>query len=147
MSGTADGRGQLLISRYQIHQTVLHPDAEGADWQLALMRHPWEWLAEFDQRESQEAVHRRCDLLLHSHFHEARLTRVLTPGPKDACIELAAGGLNSGGSEIPAFQWIELQAQPRAVRVRFRLWHRGQWQPDRNQPGAEADGMDTLYIE
>jgi 3',5'-cyclic AMP phosphodiesterase CpdA len=134
-SGDGD-RGRLIIGRWQINQTVDVREAEGPDWRLALLHHPWDYLAEFDLRESRQAVHLHCDLLLRGHLHEGEVALVRPADPKRACLELAAGCLYESSRYPNAFQWVELHAQPRMVRVLFRVWNRGEWQVDRNQPGC-----------
>jgi hypothetical protein len=135
-----DDRGRLLLGRYQVNQTVLHPDAEGADWRLALLHHPWDYLAEFDSHESRRTIHLHRDLVLRGHLHAGEAFRVLPPDPARACLELAAGCVYDGSRHPNAFQWIELQPEPRRVRVLFRAWFKGQWIIDRNQPGC-PDGV------
>lgn len=54
-SGDAD-RGPLIIGRWQLNQTVDVLEAEGADWRLALLHHPWDYFAEFDLRESRRVT-------------------------------------------------------------------------------------------
>jgi predicted MPP superfamily phosphohydrolase len=149
--GDAD-RGRLLLGRYQINQTVLHPDGEGADWRLALLHHPWDYLAEFDTHESRQLIHLHRDLVLRGHLHEGEASFVRPPDPARACLELAAGCVYDGSRHPNAFQWIELWPQalvgaasgrdaalrnaPRRVRVLYRTWIKGAWQIDRNQPGC-----------
>jgi len=137
-------RGRLLLGRYQLNQTVLHPDGEGADWRLALLHHPWDYLAEFDTHEARQAVHLHRDLVLRGHLHEGDASFVRPPDPARACLELAAGALYDGSRHPNAFQWIELWPQtrgaPRRVRVLFRHWNKGAWAVDRNQPGC-PDGI------
>jgi len=58
-----------------------------------------------------------------------------------AGLELAAGCVYDGSDYPNAFQWIELYPVPRRVRVHFRLWVKGKWQWDRNQPGGDAQGV------
>jgi len=129
-------RNRLLLGRYQLHQTVLHPDAEGADWRLALLHHPWDYLAEFDTHEARQTIHLKCDLLLRGHLHEGDASFIRPPDPARACLELAAGCCYDGSRHPNAFQWIELDANPRRVRVLFRHWVKGAWAIDRNQPGC-----------
>ena len=134
-------RGRLLLGRYQVHQTVLHPDGEGADWRLALLHHPWDYLAEFDARTTKEALHLNRDLLLRGHLHAGEAFHVISPDPDRTCLELAAGCVYDGSDYPNAFQWIELYPAPRRVRVHFRLWVKGKWQRDRNQPGGDDQGV------
>jgi formylglycine-generating enzyme required for sulfatase activity len=137
-----DDRGRLLLGRYQVNQTVLHPDAEGADWRLALLHHPWDYLAEFDTHEARRTIHLHRDLVLRGHLHAGEAFRVLPPDPARACLELAAGCIYDGSRHPNAFQWIELQPTPRRVRVLFRAWIEGAWTIDRNQPGCPDGAAD-----
>jgi hypothetical protein len=130
-------RGCLLLGRYQVHQTVLHADADGADWRIALMHHPWDYLAGFDAEQARESIHLHCDLLLYGHRCEPVASRVLPPDARRACLELAAGCAHTATDHPSRFQWIELYPHPRRVRVLFRLWIKGAWQPDHNQPGDD----------
>lgn len=129
-------RSNLLIGRYQINQTVQAPEAVGAAWRLALLHHPWDYLAEWDGHEARAAVHQHCDLLLRGHLHFPQTERILPPEPNRACVELAGGCLYEHGTYPNAFQWIELYPQPRRIQVLYRAWLYGAWTVDRNQPGC-----------
>ena len=140
MSSGDQDRGRLLLGRYQVHQTVLHPDGEDADWRLALLHHPWDYLAEWDLHESRQAVHLHRDLLLRGHLHAGEAALVRPPDPARACLEVAAGCVYDGSRHPNAFQWIELWPQhredPRRVHLLLRAWIKGAWTIDRNQPGC-----------
>lgn len=133
-----EDRNHLLISRYQLNQTVQAPEADGADWRLALLHHPWDYLAEWDGHEIRSAVHLHRDLVLRGHLHHPQTERILPPDPKRACLELAAGCLYEHGQYPNAFQWIELYGQPRKVRVLYRAWRHGVWDEDLTQPGCKT---------
>ncbi len=145
MSSDDQDRGRLLLGRYQIHQTVLHPDADAADWRLALLHHPWDYLAEWDMLESRQAVHLHRDLVLRGHRHASDAADLRPPDPARACVELAAGCVYDGSRHPNAFQWIELWPNPKRVRVLFRAWVKGAWSVDRNQPGC-PDGEATFDL-
>jgi hypothetical protein len=139
-----DDRGRLLLGRRQLNQTVVTRESEGADWRLALLHHPWDYLAEFDTHEARQTIHLHRDLVLRGHLHEGDASYVRPPDPTRACLELAAGCCYDGSRHPNAFQWIELWPQtpaaPRRVRVLFRAWVKGAWAIDRNQPGC-PDGV------
>ncbi len=137
MACGATDRGRLLLGRYQIHQTVLHPDGAGADWRLALLHHPWDYLAEFDTHEARQDIHLHRELLLRGHLHAGEASFIRPPDPARACLELAAGCVYDGSRYPNAFQWIELYPQPRRAEVHYRLWVQGKWQVDGNQPGCK----------
>ena len=132
-----EDRGRLLLGRYQIHQTILHPSADDADWRLALLHHPWDYCAEFDGHEARSTIHQHCDLLLRGHLHSPQTERVVPPDPSRACLELATGCVYENSRYPNAFQWIELYSQPRRVKVLYRAWIQGAWTIDRNQPGCQ----------
>ena len=129
-------RGDLLLSRYQINQTVSQKDAEKADWRIALLHHPWDYLAESDSHESRALIHQHCDLVLRGHLHKTQTERVVPPDPSRACLELAAGCVYENSQYPNAFQWIELWNHPQRVKVLFRAWLHNAWGIDRNQPGC-----------
>lgn len=133
--GNSD-RGRLLLGRWQIHQVVDTRDAEGADWRIALLHHPWDYLSEFDGGEARQAIHLHRDLVLRGHLHEGEASLIRPPDPARACLELAAGCIYESSRYANAFQWIELYREPKRVRVLFRVWNKGAWQVDRNQPGC-----------
>jgi len=137
-----DDRGRLLLGQYQVNQTVLHPDGEDADWRLALLHHPWNYLAEFDSHAVRQRIHLHRDLLLRGHRHEGEASLIPLPNPARDCLELAAGTVYDSSSHPNTFQWIELHAVPRRVRVLFRTWFQGDWQVDRNQPSCPSGVAD-----
>lgn len=131
-----EDRGQLLLSRWQINQTVVTRKAEEANWRIALLHHPWDYLAELDIHESRQTIHLHRDLLLRGHLHQPQSERVVPPDPTRTCLELAAGCVYENSRYPNAYQWIELYPRPRRVKVLFRAWIQGVWAIDRNQPGC-----------
>lgn len=128
---------RLLLGRYQLTQAIETAEADGGHWRIALMHHPWDYLAEFDRHPARALVHQRCDLLLRGHLHFAQSERILPPDPSRSCLELAAGCVYENGYGYPnAFQWIELSPTNKGVRVLYRIWDKNAWSIDRNQPGC-----------
>ncbi len=143
-------RGRLLLGRYQVHETVAHRDGDGADWRIALVHHPWDYLAEPDLHDVRPTVHLHCDLILRGHLHEPDVSRIVPPDPARACLEVAAGCVYEHSRYPNAFQWIELWPatadRPRRIRLLFRAWVKGAWQIDRNQLGC-PDGVADYSLD
>jgi hypothetical protein len=131
-----EDRSRLLLGRYQLTQTVETARAEDAEWRIAVLHHPWEYLAEFDHQAARTAVHQHCDLLLRGHLHQPLSERVVPPDPRRACLELAVGCIYENSQYPNAFQWIELAPGDKRVRVLFRAWLHNAWTVDRNQPNC-----------
>ena len=118
-----------------------------ADWRIALLHHPWEYLAEFDHHQARSAVHQHRDLLLRGHLHQPLSERVCPPDPSRQCLELAAGCVYEHSQYPNAFQWIELSPTGKRVRVLFRAWLHNAWTIDRNQPDCpEGHGDFDLAV-
>lgn len=137
-SGDRD-RGQLLLGRWQIHEMLIAADPETVHWRLALLHHPWDYLAEFDHDEARYLVRLHCDLVLRGHRHKTDPAHTAHPNRNQCCIELAAGCIYETSQYPNAFQWIELSRLPKKhARVQFFLLRDGIWTIDRN---IGADGI------
>jgi predicted MPP superfamily phosphohydrolase len=136
--------GRLLLSRYQLHQ-LLFPDPQPEDpaLRVALLHHPWAYLAELDGGEAEDLIHLQCDLVLRGHLHRPSSERILPPDPNRACLELAAGCVYEDSQYPNAYHWVEVWPGNKA-RVHFRAWQHRQWIPDRNIPGARDGWADFL---
>jgi predicted MPP superfamily phosphohydrolase len=133
-----EDKGRLLLGRVQLHQAL--EGAERADLAIALMHHPWDYLADFDAAEARETIHRRCDVLLRGHLHKGEgATRIR---PDGGSIELAAGASWGGSQHLHGYQMIELEPAREEARVHLRTWDGHDWIPDRNAyRGAAPDGV------
>ena len=138
-----EDQGRLLIGRWQVN-TLL---AEGgdADLHVALVHHPWSFLAEFDSREVDPAMRREMDVVLGGHLHAQESKMMFDPD--NACAELAAGCVYDGSQYPNSFQLVELLPVSRQVRIHYRLWRNGQWIADRNAYQECPDGIVTLSLD
>jgi len=128
--------GRLLVGRYQANAAI--KTGSKADFTVVLVHHPWSCLAEFDAMEIQDSVLLEADVVLRGHLHAQRSTGQYDPD--NACLELAAGAAYGGSDHANAFQLVELLTDSAAVRVHYRIWHRGCWIQDRNAYQAAGDG-------
>lgn len=140
-----EDKGRLVVGRAQLH-AVLEGARVGADLALALVHHPWDYLADFDAAEVREAVHRRTDVLLRGHLHKGEgAARVR---PDGGSLELAAGASWGGSQHLHGYQLVELEPQAGQVRVHLRTWDGHDWIADRNSyRGAAAGGVATFPLD
>jgi predicted phosphodiesterase len=147
MSSGDHDYGRLLLGRYQVNHTAVTDQAEQAAQRIALLHHPWAYLAEFDGNEARKTLHQHCDLVLRGHLHETEAQRILTPDPNRACLELAAGCAYQDSRYPNALQWVELWPAERHARVHFRAWLHGGWNVGDPTPvgiypaGATPEGL------
>lgn len=138
-----DDKGRLLLGRAQLHQTLA--GAERAHLSLALVHHPWDYLADFDAAEAREAIHRRCQVLLRGHLHKGE--GAVRVRPDGGSLELAAGASWGGAQHPHGYQLIALDPSSGAARVHLRTWDGHDWIADRNAyRGAAPDGVASFQL-
>ena len=137
-----EDHGRLLLGLHQVHAAT--EQARGADLSLALMHHPFSFLAEWDSREVLPAIRAPCGVLLRGHLHEADPS--LTVGPHTELLELAAGAVHDTERIPLSWQFVELDPFAGQARVHLFTWQRQRqaWVPDRNR--AEPDGVAVLPL-
>jgi hypothetical protein len=134
--------GHLVISRWQCNQNLAESDA--ADLTIALMHHPWSYLAEHDQHVVEEEIRRRCGVILHGHLHQQKAR--LASDPDRDVLQLAAGASYAGSKWANAYQLIELDPVQGVAKLHFRTWDGHDWIPDRNRYQQAPDGVATLPL-
>jgi predicted MPP superfamily phosphohydrolase len=67
--GGVEDYGKLIVGERQIDQCSSALD--GCDLKIALLHHPFEWLAEFDKRDSRRFLLSNFQMILFGHLHEA----------------------------------------------------------------------------
>ncbi len=142
-SSSDDDKGRLLVGRAQLHRVL--EGWESADLSLALVHHPWDYLADFDAAEVRETIQRRCDVLLRGHLHKTDGASRIRPD--GGALELAAGAAWGGSQHPHAYHLVELEPQACVARVHLRTWDGHAWIADRNAFGGSApDGIAELPL-
>jgi hypothetical protein len=134
MSVDGQDHGKLLLGLYQLNDTVQSAEAEAGDLNIALVHHPWSFLAEFDVGEAEAIVQKHCQLVLRGHLHKQRSAYV--QNTETGCLELAAGSAYVDSQWANAFQWIEIDPEKGHTRIQFHHWHEHAWRLDLSVPGT-----------
>ncbi len=134
--------GRLLLGHWQVNAAL--KTAARADWSVALMHHPWPYLAPFDSQANEAEIHHRCDVVLRGHLHQQQ-ARVIQY-PNENCLELTAGSAYTASEYPNAFQLIEL-FEDRRVRVHFWTWQQVKWIRDRNACPDSPTGTATFSLQ
>lgn len=137
-------QGELLIGRYQ-RNVVLGALAD-APIRVALVHHPYSYLAGFDGEESELELEQQCLVVLRGHLHKERARAVSSPDATS--FQLAAGSAYAGSEYPNAYQLVEIPTEPAdsEVRVHFRVWHNNRWIKDRNAYENATDGVATFHL-
>lgn len=135
-------KGNLLVSRWQVNNLMKR--AEGAEFSVVLVHHPWSYLADFDARAVQQTIQRESDIVLRGHLHEASAYSIMYPD--NDLLELTAGACYSSSDHPNAFQLLEIHPSTRRVRLFRSLWKDGEWILDRNSYRTAPDGATVFYM-
>ncbi|MEI7941393.1 MAG: metallophosphoesterase, partial [Verrucomicrobiota bacterium] len=68
--GEVNDYGFLTLGEPQLHEAL--STIQSADVRLAVLHHPFPWLAEFDRNHIEERLKRDCHFILHGHEHQPR---------------------------------------------------------------------------
>ncbi len=144
MSWQDGEQGNLLLGRTQCQEVFRELAREPADLVLALVHHPWPYIAAWDAAETEEYIREHVGVLLHGHLHQQR-TR-LAGDPDREHLVLAAGASFSSARWANAWQLLELDPFSGSVHVHFRCWDGVRWIPDRNRYKEAPNAVAALGL-
>jgi len=79
--------GLVIVGEPQIYSAL--DEISGADFKIAVLHHPFEWLREFDRNRIEDALRQECNFILRGHQHSPRV-EILRGTPGD-CVIIPAG--------------------------------------------------------
>ncbi|MCP4700716.1 MAG: hypothetical protein GY862_28255 [Gammaproteobacteria bacterium] len=142
--GKINDRGFLAIGEPQIHD-ALHQISD-ADLRIAVLHHPFDWLAEFDRNRVEERIRRECDFILYGHRHVSQVE--ISSGTAGDCVIIPAGTCYDQRTAANprytnAYNFVRLDFETVQTTVCLRRWNDGQnkWLADTD---AHTDGELTF---
>ena len=90
--GEVKDYGYLTLGEPQLHEALAA--IQSADVRLAVLHHPFAWLAEFDRNRIEERLKRECHFILHGHEHQPKFN--LTTELSGECVVIPAGACFEG---------------------------------------------------
>jgi tetratricopeptide (TPR) repeat protein len=80
-------KGFVIVGEPQIHSIL--EEISNANLKIAVLHHPFDWLAEFDCNRIEVRLRQSCDFILRGHQHKPRVE--ITSGTSGDCIIIPAG--------------------------------------------------------
>ena len=123
-TGSAEGgdKRRLLVGA---RQAELAADRLECDLPIAVMHHPLDWLAEFDENDVRDAVERQFTLILSGHSHLTDPALVVSS--RGAAIYSRAGALYESRKYQNSYNVLDIAASAVDVRVRTYFPRRAQF--------------------
>lgn len=72
--GRFNDQGILCIGEPQIYEPL--KQISDADIKIAVLHHPFDWLAPFDQSRVEVHLKRKCNIILHGHGHKPGISKI-----------------------------------------------------------------------
>ncbi len=132
-NGRVNDYGFLTLGEPQLHEALAA--IEGADLRLAVLHHPFTWLAHFDCNRIEERLKRECHFILHGHEHVPNFN--LGHGLSGQCAVIPAGaGWESRTATDPrytnAYNFVRVDFESGRGVIFLRRWsdRRNAWIED-----------------
>ena len=111
-----DKTNKLVIGEPQTLAAL--EEAKEADFRIALLHHPDDWIRGFDQSDSMTRLLTNCNFVLHGHLHEGAVTQLSTP---DSSAMVIAGGACYDSREHPnSYNFVKLDLESNTGTIHFR---------------------------
>lgn len=140
VAGADSDKGSILLGERQVREALAKVNAP--DLVIALMHHPFSYLADFDARDVQGLLNARCDFLLHGHLHALGVVNVASPDSE--VFHLAAGASYQGRSELLNYNILQADLSVGRFQVFIRRYADqggGFWAADTTMYRAAPEGV------
>lgn len=115
-----DKEKKLVIGEAQTRKVLDAALVANAKLKIALMHHPFDWLREFDQKDSAALLLDNSDFILHGHLHQTALTQLGSP---DSNAMIIAGGACYETREYPnSYNFVRLNLESGVGVVHLRRY-------------------------
>jgi predicted phosphodiesterase len=136
-SKSADGKisdkGFVLVGEPQIHDIL--EEISDADIKIAVIHHPFDWLAEFDSNRIEFRLKQSCDFILRGHQHKPMVE--ITGGTSGDCVIVPAGAsydrrMAENPRYVNSYNFVHLDFNTGKGIVFLRRWSdpRNKWVED-----------------
>jgi 3',5'-cyclic AMP phosphodiesterase CpdA len=128
-SASNSDRLRLLLGERQVRAAL--KQAKSADIRIALMHHPFEWLADFDRSDCKPRLLRESDFVLSGHLHDPDLMHLKGPGVEAMII--GAGACYETRKHPNSYNLVQLDLTTGKGTIYFRAYSNregGFWAPD-----------------
>lgn len=118
LSESDSDRNKIAIGERQVREAL--EQARGASTKIALLHHPFNWLREFDEKESGSILMDNCDLILHGHLHEAEVSQRITPD--STTMVIACGACYDAVDRPQVYNFVQLNLATRRGKLILRRY-------------------------
>ena len=116
--GKVDDKWFALVGEPQLHDVLTH--ITDADLRIAVLHHPFEWLAASDRSRVEGRLGRACHFILRGHEHNPQVH--LTSGTLGDCLVIPAGACYDRHVAASAYNLVHLNFETGKGVIYLRQW-------------------------
>jgi len=149
---SVDDARRLVLGEIQVNELLWNKTFSTADLRIALVHHPFDWLAEFDRRLVQSRLQAESHLILRGHEHESAV--ISQTGTGGDCVIIPAGpSYDRREPEVSkcanSYNYVSLNMETGRCTVFLRKYEEGSgWIPDvgrtKTKTGTHGSGVHSL---
>ncbi len=126
--GEIDDKSHLVVGERQILDAL--EEIADADVRIAVLHHPFEWLADFDRNRIESRLKEKCHFILRGHEHISDVQ--MMNGLNGECVIIPAAACYYDRDRINGYNWVNLDLEHGEGMVYMRRWsnRRGAWIED-----------------
>ena len=122
-----DDKGVVVVGEPQIHDPL--EDISEFDIKIAVLHHPFEWLADFESSQIMSRLMKGCDFILRGHQHEPQVAVIRST--LGDCVVIPAGACYDRRTYANAYNFVHLDFKSGKRVVFLRCWNwRDKWRED-----------------
>jgi hypothetical protein len=110
----------LLVGEKQVREALDKSKENRADYSIALLHHPFDWLKDFEVEDTKSLLMRGCNFILQGHLHISGIEMISSPD--GSSIYLAAGALYAGRDYPNAYNIVHFDPVTGAGTVYLRRY-------------------------
>ncbi len=135
--GEIDDNGVTIVGEPQIHDSL--EKISKSDIKIAVMHHPFDWLADLERNQIENSIMRVCNFILRGHQHNPEVSVIhSTCGD---CIVIPAGSCYDRRAYANAYNFVHLNFESSRGIVFLRCWNgKDKWREDVDSyPGGKFE--------
>lgn len=122
-----DDKGVVVVGEPQIHDPL--ESISDSDIKIAVLHHPFDWLADFESNQIMSRLMKKCDFILHGHQHEQRVAAIRSTYGN--CIVIPVGACYDRRIYTNSYNFVHLDFESEKGIVFLRCWNgRDKWRED-----------------
>ena len=145
MSVEQEEQGKLLLGEKQIRDAL--EETNKADFKIAVMHHPSEWLKGFDRSTAEALLQRECDLILQGHMHHPGFSLNITPDSE--AIIISAGACYETRDYPNSYNFVKIDLETNRGTLYLRTYSSerdGFWTKDVRSYRNVKDGIHNFGL-